>query len=109
MMDWLADGFGSNAPNRVTTTPGLERSVAKAGRSVNSESPLASLPVVILNGRPERTLIKGLTCRPKGAFAVPLTKNRCRTSVADRPYSVLRSYWLAGNEPGPSVLAKAWP
>src|ERR1700680_572837 len=108
MMDWLADGFGSNAPNRVTTTPGLERSVAKAGRYVNSESPLASLPVVILNGRPDRTTMNGLICMPNGPFAVPLRKKRCRTSVPDRPYSALRSNWLAGNELGPSVSLKVW-
>src|ERR1700730_1998328 len=102
-------GFRSKAPNRVTTTSGLERLVAMAGRSVYSESPLESLPVVILNGRLERTMMNGLICRPQGAFAVPLKKNQCRTSKADLPYSALRSYWLAGNELGPFVLSNAWP
>ena len=43
-------GVGSSAPNGVITTPGSSRSVANAGRSVNSVSPFVSTPVVMLKG-----------------------------------------------------------
>jgi len=48
-----ATGFGSKAPNGVTITPGLLRSVANAGRSAKALSRFVSLPVVMSNGRPE--------------------------------------------------------
>ena len=59
------DGFGSKAPNGVTMTPGLFRSVAKAGRSVKKVSPLVSCPVMILKGGPELAIIKVFTLKPE--------------------------------------------
>ena len=59
------DGFGSKAPNGVTMTPGLFRSVAKAGRSVKKVSPLVSCPVMILKGGPELAMIKVFTLKPE--------------------------------------------
>ena len=50
MISWPGEGFGSNAPNGVTTTPGLFRSVANAGRSLKNVSPFVSRPVVMLKG-----------------------------------------------------------
>lgn len=47
---WPGDGFGSKAPKGVTTTPGLVRSVANAGRSEKNVSPFVSRPVMILKG-----------------------------------------------------------
>src|SRR5688500_9651498 len=43
-------GFGSKAPSGVTTTPGLFRSVANAGRSLKNVSPFVSRPVMMLKG-----------------------------------------------------------
>src|ERR1044071_7291425 len=102
-------GFGSNAPKRVTTTPGFVRSVANAGRSVKSESPLVSRPVVMLKGRPEVIMTSGLRRTPQAALICPPPMKRWRTSNEARPHSLLRSYWFAGNEPEPSVSLSALP
>src|SRR2546421_414612 len=55
-----ATGFGSKAPNWVTTTPGLLKSAAKAGRSVNRVSPFRSRPIVMLKGLPDEKISIGL-------------------------------------------------
>ena len=59
------DGFGSKAPSGVTMTPGLFRSVAKAGRSEKKVSPFVSCPVMILKGGPELAIIKVFTLKPE--------------------------------------------
>ena len=55
-----------NKPNREFTTLGRVGSEAKAGRSLNTESPFASRPVVMLKGPPELAEIKGLKASFKG-------------------------------------------
>ena len=57
-------GVGSKAPSGVTTTPGLLRLVANAGRSLKIVSPLVSRPVVMLNGVPELASTKVLMLKP---------------------------------------------
>jgi hypothetical protein len=52
------DGVGSKAPYGVTTTPGSDRSVANAGRSLKKVSPFVSRPVVMLKGGPELATAK---------------------------------------------------
>src|ERR1700694_2873838 len=101
-------GLGSKAPHGVNRAgrPGT----AKAGRAVvTKESPYTSLPIVILNGRPEFCEMKGENLTPSGAVHVPPINVWKRESKAARPYSLLRSYWFAGNEAGPSVLLLALP
>ena len=67
------------------------------------------LPIVILNGRPEFCEMKGENLTPSGAVQLPPINVWKRESKAARPYSLLRSYWFAGNEAGPSVLLLALP
>src|SRR5215471_703038 len=57
-------GLRSKAPYGVTLTLGLDKSVAKAGRSVNSESPFASIPVMMLNGTLDRHNTSGVQSIP---------------------------------------------
>ena len=66
MIVWPAEGFGSNAPKGVTTTPGLFRSVANAGRSLKNVSPFVSRPVVILKGWPELAIMNVFMLTPCG-------------------------------------------
>jgi hypothetical protein len=78
------------------------------GRSLKSVSPFTSCPVVMLKGRPELTVMKGLRRMPHGrALMAPPRKRRWRMSCAERPYSPVRSYWLAGKLPAPSVSLRA--
>ena len=96
-------------PNGVQTifAGGLEQFVpegANDGRSVNKRSPFVSWPVVMLKGRPVLAMMNGfkLNCH-QGRLTVPAKVNRCLTSNVARPYSPVRSYEFAGNEPAPSV------
>src|SRR5215471_18823947 len=57
-------GLRSKAPYGVTLTLGLDKSVAKAGRSVKSESPFASIPVVMSNGILDRHITSGVQSIP---------------------------------------------
>src|SRR6266481_945143 len=101
-------GLGSKAPHGVNTAvlPGT----ANAGRGVvTNESPYTSLPTVILNGRPEFWEINGEKRKPSGAVQLPPINVWKRESKAARPYSLLRSYWFAGNVVAPSVLLLALP
>src|SRR2546423_6179157 len=100
-------GFGSKAPKRVTRTPGFVRSVANAGRSAKRVSPFVSRPVTMLKGTPEREVMSGLRLKPQGRLSRPPRIRRWRTSLIERPYSVVRSYELAGKVWGPSVSLDA--
>src|SRR3954469_1815278 len=102
-------GARSNAPKLVRTTDVRARSVASAGRSLNSESPFRSRPAVMLYGRPDASVINGLTRSPHGADIEPFICTRWRTSKPARLYSGERSYWLEGKVPAPSVLLIACP
>src|ERR1700676_2243956 len=101
-------GFESKTPQGVV--PLGRPGTAKAGRGVvTKESPYTSLPSVILNGRPELCEIKGEKRTPSGAVQLPPINVWNRESKAARLYSLLRSYWFAGNVVGPSVLLLALP
>src|SRR5688572_25597290 len=67
MMVCPGSGFGSKAPSGVTTTPGLLRSVANAGRSLKNVSPFVSRPVMMLNVVPELASINMVRLMPSGA------------------------------------------
>src|SRR6185369_3976824 len=102
-------GFMSKVPNWVTMTPGLFKSVASDGRSVNSTSPFKSLPMVMLKGWPEAMVKVGEKLIAHGALKVPNRVKRCRTSLEVRPYSDEKSYGLAAKVPDPSVSLFALP
>src|SRR5438128_979282 len=85
------DGFGSKAPNGVTMTPGLFRSVAKAGRSVKKVSPFVSCPVMILNGMPELATIKVFTPKPERVDVHrPLRPERAAVRIIQREFEILQ-------------------
>ena len=71
MIVWPGDGFGSNAPSGVTTTPGLFRSVANAGRSLKNVSPFVSRPVVMLNGWPELAIMNSVQVEAVWRLVIP--------------------------------------
>src|SRR5436309_15470200 len=85
-------GLVSKTPKRVAMTPGLFGSLANAGRSVKSVSPFVSTPVVMLKGTPDEAAMNGAKRIPHGAVMDPPKNRRHRTSRAERPYSLLRSY-----------------
>ena len=60
-----------------------------------------------MNGRPELCEMKGEKRTAKGAVQLPPIKVWNLESKAARLYSLLRSYWLAGNVVAPSVLLLA--
>src|ERR1700760_3969956 len=64
---------------------GEVRLVANAGRSLNTESPFRSEPVVRLKGAPVKNRTNGLTRNPCGMAILPPRKRRLRTSKDARP------------------------
>src|SRR5437899_1542933 len=101
-------GFGSKSPQAVCTL-GRLGSLAKAGRSLNSESPFRSRPTVMLKGRPEVCEMKGEKRRFSGPVKLPPRNVWNFASKPARLYSLLMSYWLAGKEAALSVLLFAFP
>src|SRR5690349_17356349 len=76
-------GLASNAPKGVKTTLRRVRSVANAGRSRKSVSPLLSTPVVMLKGSPDRHRTRGVKSNapfnlihPPPVHRVPRVQNR---------------------------------
>ena len=106
-----APGSGSKSklPNAVRRTDARVKSVANAGRSRNSVSPLWSSPVMMLKGAPDEAMINGKKPTPQRVSNDPVSVKRCRTSNDVLPNSSLRSYEFAGNVPGPSVSPLALP
>src|SRR5436190_24334462 len=75
----------------------------KVGRSVKSRSPFVSVPLVILNGRPENAVMNGFMFIFHGSVKLPPMTTLCLISPDDLPYSPARSYVYAGKLPAPSV------
>ena len=75
---------GRRCPSAVVTgfTVAL---VAKAGRSLKTESPFRSWPRVMLKGGAELATTKGKSWNPRGKFQLPPRKRRLRTSYGARP------------------------
>src|SRR5450432_4848613 len=81
-----ATGLVSKLPIGVLTRLSeLVRLLAKDGRSLKTESPFKSEPVVRLNGAPLKNRRNGLTLKPCGMEMVPPRKRRLRTSKDARP------------------------
>src|SRR5262245_3235159 len=101
-------GFALNNPYGVATAF-RSSGVANAGRSVKTESLLSSRPVVILNGRPDVNVMKGLRNSLAGSDRLAPATKSWRLSFARGPHSAERSYEFAGSVRAPSVLPYRLP
>src|SRR4029453_17903628 len=68
-------GWGLKTPYGVATAPSFPAS-ASAGRSANTESPLLSPPVVILNGSADVSVTNWYTEKSSGKLIEPPTDTR---------------------------------